>query len=30
VQQLQALAKERNLDLNEVTADLLAKGLKAD
>jgi hypothetical protein len=29
VQQLQALAKERNVDLNEVTADVLIKGLKA-
>ena len=29
VQQLQALAKERSLDLNELTADLLTKGLKA-
>jgi len=29
VQQLQALAKERNLDLNELVASLLAKGLAA-
>jgi hypothetical protein len=29
VQQLQALAKERGLDLNEVTAEVLVKGLKA-
>lgn len=29
VQQLQALAKERGLDLNEVTAEVLLKGLKA-
>jgi hypothetical protein len=29
VQQLQALAKERGVDLNEVTADVLVKGLKA-
>lgn len=29
VQQLQALAKERGLDLNEVTAEVLMKGLKA-
>jgi hypothetical protein len=29
VQQLQALAKERGIDLNEVTADILIKGLKA-
>ena len=28
VQQLQALAKERGLDLNEVTAEVLLKGLK--
>jgi hypothetical protein len=28
VQQLQALAKERGLDLNEVTAEILVKGLK--
>lgn len=28
VQQLQALAKERSVDLNEVTADVLLKGLK--
>lgn len=29
VQQLQTLAKERGLDLNEVTAQVLVKGLKA-
>lgn len=29
VLQLQALAKERGLDLNEVTAEVLVKGLKA-
>ncbi|AMP01475.1 hypothetical protein CAter282_3694 [Collimonas arenae] len=29
VLQLQALAKERQLDLNEVVADVLAKGLAA-
>lgn len=29
VQQLQALAKERGLDLNQVTAEVLTKGLKA-
>lgn len=29
VQQLQALAKERAVDLNEVVADLLIKGLAA-
>ena len=29
VQQLQALAKERNLDLNEVVAEVLTKGLAA-
>jgi hypothetical protein len=29
VQQLQALAKERGVDLNEVTADILIKGLGA-
>ncbi|MES2538040.1 MAG: hypothetical protein V4632_19435 [Pseudomonadota bacterium] len=29
VQQLQALAKERGVDLNEVVADVLTKGLKA-
>jgi hypothetical protein len=28
VQQLQALAKTRGLDLNEVTAEVLVKGLK--
>jgi uncharacterized protein YihD (DUF1040 family) len=28
VQQLQELAKERNADLNEITAEILAKGLK--
>lgn len=29
VQQLQALAKARGVDLNEVTADVLTQGLKA-
>lgn len=29
VQQLQALAKERGVELNEVVADVLTKGLKA-
>lgn len=28
VQRLQSLAKERGVDLNEVTADVLAQGLK--
>jgi hypothetical protein len=30
VQQLQALAKERGVDLNEVVADVLTKGLMAE
>ncbi len=29
VQQLQALAKERGVELNDLVADVLAKGLKA-
>jgi hypothetical protein len=29
VQQLQALAKERDVELNEVVADVLTKGLLA-
>ena len=28
VQQLQTLAKERSVDLNEITAEILLKGLK--